>query len=79
MTKTQDPNLPVSRAEMAKALGMAVETLAYYYRTYKIPRPHCCGNCYYYTADEAQQIVEWWDMRKMLTFKQEAAPCEDRN
>ena len=69
MTRTQDPELPVSRAEMAKSLGMAVETLAYYYRTDKIPRPHCCGNSYYYTADEARQIVEWWGARKRLMFR----------
>jgi hypothetical protein len=71
MTRTQDTNLPVSRAETAKALGMAVETLAYYYRTDMIPRPHRLGNACYYTADEARQIAEWWEGRKRLVFKRE--------
>ena len=79
MTKTQDPNLPVSHAEMAGMLGMAKETLSYYCRIGRIPRPHRIGNCYYYTAYEARQIAKWWEMRKTLTFKQEAALCEDRN
>ena len=39
MMTTQDPNLPLSRAEMAGMLGVAKETLAYYYRTGKIPAP----------------------------------------
>ena len=68
MTRTQDSELPISRAELAKALGMAKETLAYYYRSGMIPRPRLCGNCCYYTADEAQQIVLWWEARKKLTF-----------
>ena len=79
MTMTQDTNLPVSRAEMAKRLGMATETIGYYYRKGLIPHPHCCGTSYYYTADEARKIVEWWEARKKLTFKQEGEPCEDRN
>ena len=78
-TKTQDTSLPVSHGEMAGMLGMAKETLSYYCRIGRIPRPHRIGNCYYYTADEARQIVEWWELRKKLTFKQEAVPCEDRN
>jgi hypothetical protein len=80
MITTQDPNLPVSQAEMAGMLCVAKETLAYYYRTGKIPRPHRCGICNYYTAAEARQIVEWWEGRKRkLTFRQEETPCEDRN
>ena len=72
MTRTQDPSLPVGHAEMAEMLGMAKETLSYYCRIGKIPRPHRIGNCHYYTADEARQVAEWWEMRKKFTFKQEA-------
>ena len=68
MTRTQDQNLPVGHGEMAARLGMAKETLSYYCRIGKIPRPHRIGNCYYYTADEARQICEWWEMRKRLVF-----------
>ncbi len=77
MTKTQDTNLPVSRAEPAKAMGMVVETLAYYYRTDRIPRPHRIGNCCYYTADEARQVSEWWEARNRLVFKQEGEPTNE--
>jgi DNA-binding transcriptional MerR regulator len=66
--KTQDTSLPVSHGEMAGMLGMAKETLSYYCRIGTIPRPHRLGNCYYYTADEARQIVEWWELRKKLVF-----------
>ena len=76
-TGTQDTNLPVSRADLAKSLGMAVETLAYYYRTDTIPRPHRLGNACYYTADEARQIEAWWEARKRLVFKQEGEPTNE--
>jgi DNA-binding transcriptional MerR regulator len=57
---------------MAEMLRLAKETLSCYCRIGKIPRPHRIGNCYYYTADKARQIAEWWESRKGLVFKQEA-------
>lgn len=77
MTGTQDTNLPVSHGEMARMLGMATETLSYYCRIGKIPHPHRLGNCYYYTADEARQIAEWWEARKRLVFKHEGEPTNE--
>ncbi len=77
--ETQDPNLPVSRREMAGMLGMSKETLSYYCRVGTIPPPHRMGRSCYFTAAEAQQIADWWEMRKQLVFKREGELCEDQS